>query len=155
MICFIGNKSFTLHAIDNVMQTLGDRAWNLLRPFERNRPATLAIVTLSISTLQSLFLGTLLEICRERLFSSVFKLVAAILEGFLVLSRSFWLAFGRRECQCSKLLGPNSVSKLQWDHLIFNGYMCWNQLHVSYEGISKGKPDKMTHFPTKMRLADR
>jgi hypothetical protein len=78
-ICFIGNKSFMLHLFDRLLTIFGNTAWNMLRYYERIRPPTMAILNLSLSTVQLLFLGIFLEIYRERIFVSAFELASLAL----------------------------------------------------------------------------
>jgi hypothetical protein len=83
-ICFIGNKSFMLHLFDQVFYLFGNKAWNILRYYERITPPTMAIINLCLSTIQFLFLGMFLEIYRERICVFVFESVS------LALKRCAW-----------------------------------------------------------------
>jgi hypothetical protein len=87
VICFTGNKCFMLHLIDCAMGNFGSRSWKVFRSWERIDPPKMAIVNIWLVTFQTLFLGTFLEIYRERILTFAFDLVSSI---------SRWITFQLR-----------------------------------------------------------
>jgi hypothetical protein len=90
VICFVGNKCFMLHLIDHVMSVFGNRAWNVLRSWERINPPKMAIINIWLATLQALLFGTYLEIYRERVFALALDFLSAQVKtiGFTLRSLS-------------------------------------------------------------------